>query len=156
MFIHFSVAFCTAHCALDLAPQKCPLLLLLLSYARSSFHSYSLLSFSISVFFFRHFVWRSLKLDLNLHQLHARVCLYVSCRSRCLAFCDTNFYSQSYCCFPLEVSYVMSQVSFLSSFVIVCVCILLEKGYTLKNCVCSALAHYSKLHFQPVCVSILF
>ena len=31
MFIHFSAAFCTAHCALDLAgdhvPQKCPLLL---------------------------------------------------------------------------------------------------------------------------------
>ena len=34
VFIHFSAAFCTAHCALDLArdhaPQKCPSLLLLL------------------------------------------------------------------------------------------------------------------------------
>ena len=33
VFIHFSAAFCTAHCALDLArdqaSQKCPLLLLL-------------------------------------------------------------------------------------------------------------------------------
>ena len=32
VFIHFSPAFCAAHCALDLArdhaPQKCPLLLL--------------------------------------------------------------------------------------------------------------------------------
>ena len=34
VFIHFSAAFCTAHCALDLAkdhaPQKCPLLFIII------------------------------------------------------------------------------------------------------------------------------